>query len=90
MLLRIIFIIVLIVMIFIGTFYYGAASHLDHAHANRVATYIGFLSSLAWGLGVAGYLLWLRLGLINNVIWNSWFNFVAADMAALALGYGTI
>jgi hypothetical protein len=45
----------------------------------------GLASALAWGLSVAGSLIWRHLGILSHIYWNSWFNLFAAGFAAMAV-----
>jgi hypothetical protein len=71
-------------------FYSSYNSSVTHQMAQLAATGYGSLSALAWGLSVVGGLIWTRLGFISSPIWNSWFNFIAAVLAAVAVGYAAI
>jgi hypothetical protein len=46
--------------------------------APQLSATFGFWSAVAWGVSVVG-----------SPAWNNWFNFFAAALAALALGYAT-
>jgi len=65
----------------------GYASHLPHAKAQILAVFWGAAAALAWGLSVAGTLLWTDLGIFSSVRWNSFCNFFAAGFAAATAGY---
>lgn len=79
-----------VTVFFVGAFNFSRNSDLSHAQASEVALTFGFLSALAWGQSVSGLLLWRNLGLLDRPEWNGWFNFFAAALAALALGYQSI
>jgi hypothetical protein len=80
----------LVVGLVSAAFYSSYTSPVGHSVAQVAATGYGFLSALAWGLSVMGGLIWTRLGFISSPVWNSWFNFIAAVLAAIAVGYAAI
>lgn len=64
-----------------GLFWWGLGKHPLLPDANlyaQLGLICGFFSALTWGLSVLG-----------SYMWNSWFNFFAAALAALSLGYVT-
>lgn len=60
--------------------------HQTHALAQPAAIFAGFTSALSWGLSVVGALLGGSRTIMGSVVWNSWFNCIAAALAALAVG----
>jgi hypothetical protein len=81
---------VVITVVVCTCFYYGAVTYAPHDKnplAQQAAVCFGFLSALAWGLSVAGALIGTRLAVLSGVLRNGWFNFFAASLAAVAVGF---
>ncbi len=63
-------------------FFFGSISKLpnfaDSSTYSKIGLICGLISALTWGVSVLG-----------GVLWNAWFNFLAAALAILSLGYLT-
>jgi hypothetical protein len=63
-------------------FFWGSISKLpalpDSTTYSKIGLICGLVSALTWGLSVLG-----------GLLWNAWFNFLAAALAVLSLGYLT-
>jgi hypothetical protein len=71
-------------------FYFGTVTFVPHDKnplAQQAAVCFGFLSALAWVLSVAGALIGTGLAVLSGTLWNGWFNFFAASLAAVAVGF---
>ena len=75
------FIVLVITVVFLGLFVCGFKRYPDPRNvdlAQQLGATFGFWSAVAWGVSVVG-----------TPAWTNWFNFFAAALAVLALGYAT-